>query len=372
VACSGGLGELDDCVSTGSFPSLFQPVYLCFKSAVVRASRSCTYRVSGVGSATGPYTLGIEGHTTTPVGETCLDAAQCGGNVPPGGALLFETVSTGTQSFFGEGRNFRWLDDGSHDGGPRLGQCILDSQTGTQASYSYQAVGSGSGWDCCVWQADGVDGVATEPSQLVFQVGAGGAVPESDGDGFLDMCDCCPDAPNEDQADGDFDGRGNVCDNCPAVPNPGQEDADGDGIGDACDAPDFDGDGVPDPVDNCPTLANGPAQAAVPGVGNQTDSGRVGTPNDPSGAGADGVGDACTCGDVSGDGKVLGNDATLIRRFLLTLSVPASFRVSHCNVAGLAGSAAAQCQGNDATVIRRALLGLGPGIAAGLCVPAGP
>jgi hypothetical protein len=136
--------------------------------------------------------------------------------------------------------------------------------------------------------------------------------------------------------------------------------------------PDADGDGVPDAEDNCPSVANGPDQAEVPGVGNQTDSGGIASPADPSGAVSDGIGDACTCGDVSGDGKVLGNDATLIRRFLLALSVPASFRVSHCNVAGPAGSSVDQCQGNDATVIRRALLGLEPGVTAGLCLPPSP
>ena len=45
--------------------------------------------------------------------------------------------------------------------------------------------------------------------------------------------------------------------------------------------PDSDGDTVPDAVDNCPTVANGPAQASIPGVGNQTDSD------------SDGLGDAC-------------------------------------------------------------------------------
>ena len=44
---------------------------------------------------------------------------------------------------------------------------------------------------------------------------------------------------------------------------------------------DPDGDGVLDPADNCPTVANGPAQAAVANVGNQTDTD------------GDGVGDAC-------------------------------------------------------------------------------
>ncbi|MDH4228543.1 MAG: thrombospondin type 3 repeat-containing protein [Nitrospirota bacterium] len=46
-------------------------------------------------------------------------------------------------------------------------------------------------------------------------------------------------------------------------------------------SPDQDGDGIEDVIDNCPTVANGVAQAAIPGVGNQLDTD------------GDGVGDAC-------------------------------------------------------------------------------
>jgi hypothetical protein len=35
---------------------------------------------------------------------------------------------------------------------------------------------------------------------------------------------------------------------------------------------DFDGDQIADPVDNCPSIDNGPNEAAIPGVGNQTNS----------------------------------------------------------------------------------------------------
>ncbi|MBM4337219.1 MAG: hypothetical protein FJ108_15155 [Deltaproteobacteria bacterium] len=105
--------------------------------------------------------------------------------------------------------------------------------------------------------------------------------------------------------DTDADGIEAQRDNCPALANPAQENFDHDAFGDACDldcrssAADADGDGhyecarclgasgdsdgdrLPDACDNCPTVPNGPAQAAMAGLGNQLD--RDG----------DGIGDAC-------------------------------------------------------------------------------
>jgi ferredoxin len=65
------------------------------------------------------------------------------------------------------------------------------------------------------------------------------------------------------QPDDDLDGVPDAVDNCPTVSNPGQEDFNANGIGDACD-PDDDGDGVADVSDNCQFVVN-PGQANFDG-----------------------------------------------------------------------------------------------------------
>jgi Ca2+-binding RTX toxin-like protein len=90
---------------------------------------------------------------------------------------------------------------------------------------------------------------------------------------------------------------------------PSGVDTDGDGTADNCDTDDDD-DGVPDTSDNCPLVKNGPGQANIPGVGNQTDTDgdgkgdacdTEGPPGNTNGAGGT---DDCKDGkDNDGDGK---------------------------------------------------------------------
>ncbi|MEK9731455.1 MAG: thrombospondin type 3 repeat-containing protein [Candidatus Poseidoniales archaeon] len=88
---------------------------------------------------------------------------------------------------------------------------------------------------------------------------------DDDEDGIFDEFDLCPKGPvgwvstteNDVEGDGcsdiDSDGDGFVdqADNCPNIENPNQKDLDGDGIGNLCDE-DEDGDGISIPQDLCP------------------------------------------------------------------------------------------------------------------------
>ena len=77
-------------------------------------------------------------------------------------------------------------------------------------------------------------------------------------------------------ADSDGDGVPNNIDNCVSVANPDQMDEDNDGIGDACDEGadiDTDGDSIPDIIDNCVDIANtDQADDDNDGIGNACDS----------------------------------------------------------------------------------------------------
>lgn len=104
--------------------------------------------------------------------------------------------------------------------------------------------------------------------------------------------------------------------------------------------PDIDLDGVPDVDDNCRFVANF----------NQQDRGGINS-TDP-----DGIGDACQCGDVTGNGIVNGQDGGAITRHGLDIEPNPSFNEpGNCDVSGNG-----RCNGQDTNAVRRAALGFGP------------
>ncbi|HPG26420.1 MAG TPA: thrombospondin type 3 repeat-containing protein [Myxococcota bacterium] len=105
-------------------------------------------------------------------------------------------------------------------------------------------------------------------------------------------------------------------------------------------ATDLDGDGIPDDQDNCPFVANA----------SQSDNGGLGFTTLP-----DGIGDACQCGDVTGEGQVNDTDAAFIKRWALGLPAPLFLVPNNCDVSG-----EGVCNGTDGTLIRHAAAGAPP------------
>jgi cysteine-rich repeat protein len=124
---------------------------------------------------------------------------------------------------------------------------------------------------------------------------------------------------------------------------------------------DVDADGIVDIADNCPYSANA-AQADVGGVGD--------------GSAPDGIGDACQCGDATGDGRISDDDVTAVRDGLRGDS-SAVLAPERCSVSGALDAILAatglrrDCDIADASRLARALLGLAPSLGQ-LCAPALP
>ncbi|MDH3786748.1 MAG: thrombospondin type 3 repeat-containing protein, partial [Acidobacteriota bacterium] len=147
---------------------------------------------------------------------------------------------------------------------------------------------------------------------------------DADADGVCGDVDNCPEDPNPGQVDGDQDGLGDVCDpcpndpdndidqdnvcgdvdNCPNVPNSNQSDQDMDGLGDACDIcpldpfDDIDGDGVCGDEDNCPDIPN-PGQIDSDGDGKGDACDPCPLDSGVADSDGDGIPDVCDCADLS-------------------------------------------------------------------------
>jgi DNA-binding beta-propeller fold protein YncE len=126
--------------------------------------------------------------------------------------------------------------------------------------------------------------------------------------------------------DRDEDGELDADDSCPIDPLPGQPDPDGDGVGEIC--------------DNCPAEWNA----------SQSDRGGFG-----AGSLADGVGDACQCGDTTGDGVATGADVRELRQQLA--GAASMTDPSACNIVGDSGPGPATCDAADFAALRRRVEG---------------
>jgi hypothetical protein len=117
---------------------------------------------------------------------------------------------------------------------------------------------------------------------------------DTDGDGIPDPIDNCPTTFNPGQEDADGDHVGDACDNCPTASNGGQSDTDGDGDGDAC--------------DNCPALSNSnQANADGDSMGDACDSCPTVADSGVDSDG-DGFGDACdNCATIANSGQADGD-----------------------------------------------------------------
>jgi hypothetical protein len=122
---------------------------------------------------------------------------------------------------------------------------------------------------------------ANQGKTVLFQIASDcDAIQDADGDGVPDPLDNCPFVANPDQAAGDGDAFGDACDNCDTTWNNDQADGDGDGVGDAC--------------DNCPLLSN-PTQENADGdlAGDLCDNCVLFPNPDQADCDADGYGDVC-------------------------------------------------------------------------------
>jgi len=109
----------------------------------------------------------------------------------------------------------------------------------------------------------------------------------------------------------------------------------------AAGAQDADADGVPDVSDNC---------VHTPNSGQEDVAGLLGPPGD-------GVGDACQCGDVTGDGAVDLLDVATYERGLAG-ALPTLLDQDTCSVVG----GRLDCDPNDRQALREAIVGTAPGI----------
>jgi len=227
--------------------------------AGVREGNEIRIYVDGVLEAAQPLPFEMDLTNTDPI---LLGSRHSLGNYLYGtlDEIRFWSVARTAEQISGEMHNsIRGRQPGLVGYWPLHGRCsdqaVLDDST--TGSHGWRGSDAG-GWD------------VNDPSWVLSSAPIS-APADTDGDGYVDFLDNCPDDPNPDQLDVDGDRIGDVCDNCLLAGNSTQSDIDLDGLGDACDD-DQDGDGILNPQDNCPAAVNpGQEDADTDGVGDSCD-----------------------------------------------------------------------------------------------------
>jgi len=235
--------------------------------------------------------------------------AATGNRLGSGVAIDGDTIVVGApQSSYGVGRAYVFIRPAGGWSGTLNESARLISSDATMGDFFGMSVGM-SGTLAIVGAPDDDDLGSASGSAYSFDVS--GAL-DSDGDGIADPVDNCPGVANPAQEDADGDGVGDACDNCPAVANAAQGDADADGVGDACDGCPNDPNKIDPGVCGCSVTDRDSDGDSVPDCADVCPG-----QDDTIDNNANGIPDCNEClGDVDNDGDVDLNDLTVVLQSL--------------------------------------------------------
>ncbi len=166
------------------------------------AGKSCVVSIRAVdfGSAPSPATLGITIRGITDIPTSTFAFL----NVAPQSPIE-PTLESGTQPYFNETQNFRWIYDLDRDDQlitPIEGTCTYRRNEPPSTTnlppitYGFYGDPGYQGPDCCTWQITSTMGVTGVGQAIFFVNSSSVALDDSDFDGIKNLCDNCDAAPN--------------------------------------------------------------------------------------------------------------------------------------------------------------------------------